>query len=151
MIRRLGRDVAGQGLVEFIFALPVCMTIFFGIYEFSRYYTTRLRIRTAVAEATRFATTGNTLTDADTGDPLSRAVSIQQTILNQVAHFGVTSGDITLDPADGGGPEEIVTVSVNYEYQVAMPLMAKVFEADALDFSVSTSMRNEPFFETDGQ
>jgi Flp pilus assembly protein TadG len=133
--------------VEFIFALPVCMMLFFGIYEFSRYYTTRLRIRTAVAEATRFATTGNTLADADTGDPLSRSVSIRQTILNQVDQFGVTSDNISIDPEDGGGPEEIVTVTVDYEYQVAVPLMAKVFEADALDFSVSTSMRNEPFFE----
>jgi Flp pilus assembly protein TadG len=133
--------------VEFIFALPVCMMLFFGIYEFSRYYTARLRIRAAVAEATRFATTGNTLTDADTGDPLSRSVSIRQTILGHVDHFGVTSDDISIDPEDGGAPEEIVTVTVDYEYQVAVPLMARVFEADALDFSVSTSMRNEPFFQ----
>jgi hypothetical protein len=147
VIRRLARNAGGQGLVEFIFALPICMMLIFGIFEFSRYYTTRLRIRTAVAEATRFATTGNTLTDTDTGDPLSRSVSIQRTILGQVSHFGVTSDDISINPADGGGPEEVVTVTVDYDYEVAVPLMAKVFEADALGFSVSTSMRNEPFFQ----
>jgi Flp pilus assembly protein TadG len=133
--------------VEFIFALPIFMVLFFGIFEFSRYYTTRLRIRTAVAEATRFATTGNTLTDADTGDPLSRSVSIRQTILNQAQQFGVTADDTSLDPEDGGGPEEIVTVSVDYDYHVAVPVMAKVFDAAVLDFTVATTMRNEPFFE----
>ena len=147
VIRRLTRNVAGQGLVEFILVVPVFMTLFFGIFEFSRYYTTRLRIRTAVAEGTRYATTGNFLTDADSGDPLSRAVSIRETILANVGHFGVTSDNITLDPADGGGPEDVVTVTVDYEYQVATPVMEHVFGDGVLDFTVSTSMRNEPFFQ----
>ena len=101
---RLARGVGGQGIAEFVFAIPVFMTLVFGMYEFSRYYSTRLMIRSAVAEGARFATTGNQLVDPVTGDPLPRAVSIVNTILNRTAHFGVTAGDITLDPADGGGP-----------------------------------------------
>ena len=99
---RLARGKRGQGLVELVLAIPVLMVLFFGIYEFSRYYSARLRIRSTVAEAARFAATGNQLTDPVTGDPLSRALSIRTKILSEVGPLGVTSGDITLSPADGG-------------------------------------------------
>ena len=138
---RLARGKRGQGLVELVLAIPVLMVLFFGIYEFSRYYSARLRIRSTVAEAARFAATGNQLTDPVTGDPLSRALSIRTKILSEVGPFGVTSGDITLSPADGGQPEEVVTVSLDYQYEVAVPLMEQVLGRGTLDFTVSTSMR----------
>ncbi len=133
--------------MELIFAIPVFVTLFFGIYEFSRYYSTRMRIRTAVAEAARFATTGSQLTDPQTGDPIGRALSVESIIISKVGQFGVTSSDIDVSPADGGGPEEVVTVSLDYEYDVAIPLMERVLGTGIMDFSVSTSMRNEPFFQ----
>ena len=145
-VARLGRSSRGQGLVEFVLVVPILLVLLFGIYEFSRYYSARLRIRSTVAEAARFAATGNQLTDPVTGDPMSRFLSIRSRILSEVSHFGVTAGDITLSPADGGQPEEAVTVSLNYEYQVAVPLMEQVLGTGTLDFAVSTSMRNELFF-----
>ncbi len=141
----LARDGRGQGLVEFILALPIFVVLFFGIYEFGRYYSTRLWIRSAVAEGARFAATGNQLVD-DEGEPLGRALSIESTILSKVSRFGVAAGDIAIDPADGGGPEEIVTVSLDYTYEVAIPIIERVLRTDVLEFSVATSMRNEPFF-----
>ena len=87
----MARRGRGQGLVELVLAVPVFLILFFGIYEFSRYYSTRLRIRSAVAEGARFAATGARLTDPATGDPLSRAVSVRSTILTDVAQFGKTS------------------------------------------------------------
>lgn len=146
-LRLLLRGTRGQGIAEFVFAIPVFMVLFSGIYEFSRYYTTRLRIRSAVAEGARFGTTGSVLMDADTGDPLGRAESIKNTILAHVAQFGVTADNIEIDPADGGAPEEVVTIRLDYEYEVAIPLMESVLGMDVMDFSVSTVMRNEPFFE----
>ena len=143
----LARNMGGQGLVELLLVIPVFMTLFFGIYEFSRYYSTRLRIRTAVAQGARFAVTGNQLNDPITGDPLPRAVSIRTTILNEVAQFGVAASDISLSPADGGGPDDIVTVNLDYDYQVVIPVMESVFGTGILDFSVSTAVRNEPFFQ----
>jgi Flp pilus assembly protein TadG len=107
-LRRLLHGTRGQGLSEFVLAIPVFMVLFSGIYEFSRYYTTRLRIRSAVAEGARFG---------------------------------------TIDPADGGAPEEVVTITLDYEYQVAIPLMERVLGTEVMDFSISTVMRNEPFFE----
>jgi hypothetical protein len=146
-LRRLLRGTKGQGLAEFVLAIPVFMVLFSGIYEFSRYYTTRLRIRSAVAEGARFGTTGNVLLDEDTGDPLGRAQSIKNTILAHVAQFGVTADHIDIDPADGGAPEEVVTITLDYEYEVAIPLMESVLGTEVMDFTVSTVMRNEPFFQ----
>jgi hypothetical protein len=144
--RRLMRGTRGQGLSEFVLAIPVFMVLFSGIYEFSRYYTTRLRIRSAVAEGARFGTTGSVLLNDD-GDAYSRAESIKNTILGHVAQFGVSGDDIEINPADGGAPEEVVTITLDYEYEVAIPLMESVLGTDVMDFSISTVMRNEPFFE----
>jgi len=58
-LRSLVRKVSGQGIVEFLVVIPVFLVLFFGIYEFSRYYYTRAQIRGAVAEAMRFASTGS--------------------------------------------------------------------------------------------
>ena len=146
-LRGLIRDVGGQGMVEFLMVIPVFLVLFFGIFEFSRYWYTRAQIRGAVAEATRFAATGNQVTDPDTGDPLSRALSVESIILADVGRFGVTGSDITLNPSDGGGPEEIVTVTLDYEYPVGVPIMERVLGTGILDFTVSTSLRNEPFFQ----
>jgi len=82
--------------------IPVFLVLFFGIYEFSRYYYTRAQIRGAVAEATRFASTGSQLEDPDTGTPLSRALSVESMILADVGTFGVDGDDITLSPSEGG-------------------------------------------------
>ena len=105
LARGLHRRSAGQGIVELALTIPIFLVVFFGIFEFSRYYSTRLGIRTAVSEGARYASTGGQLTDPDTGDALDRAVSIRTVILSNVARFGVDAADISLDPADGGGPE----------------------------------------------
>jgi len=141
------RSIAGQGIVELALTIPIFLVLFFGIFEFSRYYSTRLSIRTAVSEGARYAATGSELIDPDTGDALGRANSIRTVILSKVARFGVDAADIALTPADGGGPEEIVTVSLDYDYAVAVPMVQRVLGRGTLAFSVSTSMRNEPFFE----
>lgn len=136
----------GQSLVEFVLALPVLLLVIFGIFEFGQYYYTRLSIRNAVAEGARFAVTGNQLPDPETGDELSRALSIERLILERTRKFGVVRDDITISPADGGGPEEIVTIRLDYAYRVGLPSVASVLSPGSLDFAVRTSMRNEPFF-----
>lgn len=143
---RLARSTRGQSLVEFVLALPVLLLVIFGIFEFGQYYYTRLSIRNAVAEGARFAVTGNQLPDPETGDELSRALSIERLILERTRKFGVVRDDITISPTDGGGPEEIVTIRLDYAYQVGLPSVASALRAGTLDFAVRTSMRNEPFF-----
>lgn len=144
--KKLRRTRRGQSLVEFVLALPVLLLVVFGIFEFGNYYHTRLSIRNAVVEGARFAITGNVLPDPETGDPLTRALSIEHLILQRTARFGVVPDDISITPPDGGDPEEIVTIRLDYAYDIGLPSVASVLSPGSLDFAVRTSMRNEPFF-----
>ena len=137
---RLRRSQSGSGLVEFGVVFPLLMIVFLGIFEFSRHFYTRLTIRHAVAEATRFAVTGTVLTDPNTGTPLSRVESIKRVITEAASQLSVDVNNISI--ADGG-PEQIVQVSVTFNYVYALPYMDHLAP---VDFTISTAMRNEPYF-----
>jgi len=145
--RRLRRNTSGQSLVEFAIVLPLLLLMFFGIFEFGRFYFTKLTLQHAVREATRFAITGNTLTDPETGDPISRANSIVRVILENTNNLDVDLAGVTITPADGGGPEEIVRVRVDFQYDLTMPLIQNIVPDGHVNFSFSTAMRNEAFYE----
>jgi len=137
----------GQSLVEFAMAIPIVLFLIFSTIEMARFYFIRISVRSAVAEAVRFAVTGNQLDDPMTGDPLSRAQSVRELILDRTQQFGVEGSDISIDPPDGGDPEEVVTVSLDFEYDVALPSLVDLFPDPLRMFTISSSMRNEPFFE----
>lgn len=145
--RRLRRNTSGQSLVEFAIVLPLLLLMFFGIFEFGRFYFTKLTLQHAVREATRFAITGNTLTDPETGDPISRANSIVRVILENTNNLDVDLAGVTITPADGGGPEEIVRVRVDFQYDLTMPLIQNIVPDGHVNFSFSTAMRNEAFYD----
>ena len=145
--RRLRRDPSGQSLVEFAIILPLLLLVFFGIFEFGRFYFTKLTLQHAVREATRFAVTGNVLTDPETGDPMSRANSIVRVILENTSNIDVDLDGVTITPADGGGPEEIVRVRVDFQYDLTAPLIQNIVPDGHVNFSFSTAMRNEAFYE----
>jgi hypothetical protein len=142
---RIMEDACGQSLVEFALLLPVMLLLFFGTVEFGRLWFTRLTVRHAVVEATRFAVTGNRLPDPDTGDPLSRVESIEQQLRNSA--YSLDIEDIDIDPDDGGGPEDVVRVTVTYAYHYSLPGLKN--RLPTLRFDVSAAMRNEPYFETE--
>lgn len=143
---RLRRNTSGQSLVEFAIVLPLLLLMFFGIFEFGRFYFTKLTLQHAVREATRFAITGNTLTDPTTGDPISRANSIVRVILENTNNLDVDLAGVTITPANGGGPEEIVRVRVDFQYDLTMPVIQNIVPNGHVNFSFSTAMRNEAFY-----
>jgi len=136
----------GQGAVEFLMALPLVLLLLAGIFEFGRHYYTRLTLRHAVAEAARFAVTGQTLLDPQTGQPLTRATSIVEVIIDRARDLGVETTNITLTPPDGGGPGEIVQIDATYRYAFTLAPIAKFFGNGVIDFTVSTAVINEPAF-----
>ncbi len=145
--RQLRCNTSGQSLVEFAIVLPLLLLMFFGIFEFGRFYFTKLTVQHAVREATRFAITGNTLTDPETGEPIDRAGSIVRVILDNTNNLDVNLDGITITPADGGGPQDIVRVHVEFQYDLTIPLIQHIVPDGHLNFSFSTAMRNEAFFE----
>jgi len=143
--RGRNRNPRGSVAVEFLFAIPIVLFLFFGIFELGRHYYTRLTLRHAVAEAARFAVTGQTLDDPETGNPMTRAESIQLVIQRSALRLGVDVAQIVIIPADGGGPEEVVQVGVQYEYAFWFQPMGDLL-SPLEEIVVTTAMRNEPAF-----
>ena len=143
--RGRNRNAKGSVAVEFLFAIPIVLFLFFGIFELGRHYYTRLTLRHAVAEAARFAVTGRTLDNPDTGNPMTRAESIQLVIQRSALRLGVDVAQIVIIPADGGGPEEVVQVGVQYEYAFWFQPMGDLL-SPLEKIVVTTAMRNEPAF-----
>ena len=127
-------------------ALPLVLLLLAGIFEFGRHFYTRLTIRHAVAEAARFAVTGQTLVDPTTGQPMSRSTSIVQVIVDKAADLDVDLTSISLNPPDGGGPGEIVQIDATCRYTFTLAPIAKFFGNGFVDFTVSTAVINEPAF-----
>jgi hypothetical protein len=140
---RLWRADHGAGLVEFALVLPLVLTFFFAVFEFGHQFYARLTIRHAVAEATRYAVTGRFELDSETGEPLERAESIRLILERHAVNLALAVEDVTLDPSDGGGPEEVVNVSASFRYEYWLPGLKEILPETS--FTVTTSMRNEPF------
>jgi hypothetical protein len=144
ILRKIVRSTSGQGLVEFVLAIPFVLFLFLGIFEFGRFYYTRLTMQHAVSEAARFAITGNVLPDT-VGNPMTRANSIVEVIGRNARTLDLDVERIAIDPADAGGPGDVVRVSADFTFQFVVPGYRRLFPDGELEFQVSTSMKNEPF------
>ncbi len=134
----------GQTMIEFAMVIPIVALLFMGIFDFSRFFYTQLTLQHAIHEATRFAVTGGTLDDAQ-GNTMTRAESIKSVITREATALDLDVNRLIVDPADGGGPSEIVTVTGNFEFQFVTPGVNRFFPGGKHDFTVATSMKNEPF------
>lgn len=141
---RTRRATSGQALVEFTLVLPLLLVLFFSIIEFSIFFYTRLSLRHVVRESARFAVTGNVLPDS-TGQPMSRAKSVEHMILNGTPAIKLTPANITLTPADGGGPGQVVRVEVKYAYAAKLPPFVLLFPKGRLMINVATVTKNENY------
>ena len=138
------RSFAGQALVEFTLVLPLLLVLFFSIIEFSLYFYTRISLRHVVRESARFAVTGNVLIDS-VGIPMSRAKSVEQMILAGAPAVNLTPSNITMIPADGGRPGDVVRIEVRYEYAAKLPPFNLFFPNGRLPIHVATVTKNESF------
>jgi hypothetical protein len=137
----------GQALVEFALASMLLMLLLIGITEFSRHYFARLSARHAVAEAARFAITGQLLDDPDTGVPMTRAESIEYVITRIADDLPLLIEDIELDPADGGGPNDVVSIRATYRFLFGTGPLIRSFAPTSIAFTVATTVKNEPVFD----
>ena len=138
------RSASGQALVEFTLVLPLLLVMFFSILEFGLYFYTRVSLRHVVRESARFAVTGNVLNDS-TGTPMTKAKSIEQLILTGAPAIHLTPSNITLTPADGGGPGQVVRIDVSYAYTAKLPPFVLIFPKGRLMINVATVTKNENY------
>ncbi len=52
---------------------------------------------------------------------------------------------VTIDPADGGGPGDVVNISASFTFRFVVPGYTELTPDGELEFQVSTAMKNEPF------
>lgn len=143
VVRGLSRSADGQGLVEFAIVIPLFLIIACTLLEGGRYMYTRLTIRHITAEATRFAVTGNMLKNQE-GKRMCRAASVRTMVQQQAGVFKVRVDSVTLNPADGGGPGDIVRIRTNSSFNFVVPGAEMLFGGNAR-MTASSAMRNEPF------
>ena len=139
------RDARGTTVAEMAIVLPLMLLLVMGIFDFSRLFYTRITLQHAVREAVRFAVTGNASTDPD-GNPLTRIESIRAKILDHAVNMDVDVDAIVVNPPDGGGPGDVVTVGTSFSYEMATPVLRPFFPGGRYDFAVSSAMKNEPFY-----
>jgi Flp pilus assembly protein TadG len=143
--RSLRRRQRGQGLIEFVVALPVAVFLLLAIVEMGLHFYTRVTARHAIQEAARYAVTGQQITDPLTGQPIGRAASIIQTLQDKATALNIDVSDISLNPPDGGGPDDVVEISLTYTYEFG-PAIAPLFVSRFMDITLQTTVKNEPLF-----
>jgi len=137
------RGRGGQSLTEFALIVPLFFILLFGILDFGRLFTTQITLQNALREAGRFAVTGQQ------GSQSSREASIIQKV-QQVSGLPVTVNISSTQGGAGnaGGAGDTVTISLTYTLRLITPFIAKFFPAHGYTFTVSTTIKNEPFTQT---
>lgn len=135
----------GQALVEFIFLIPVAIFLVLASIEVGHHFYTKLTVRHAVTEAARYAITGQIAIDPNTGNPLTRAESIVKTLTDKANGLPIDVTNVTLNPADGGGPDQLVSIRLDYIYNFG-PALSPHFFPRTLALDVTTVVKNEPVF-----
>lgn len=142
---RLLTEVRGGTLVEFAMVLPILALLFMGILDFSRYFFTRMTLQHAIVEGARFAVAGNALTDGS-GNPMTRVESIKKVIVDNATSLDLDVNSLVVNPADGGGPGQVVTVTGSFTFEFLTPGIQAMVPGGTHTFTIGTTMKNEPFF-----
>ncbi len=144
----------GSTVVEVALASVVLIVLIAGLIDFGRVGYTRSRLKYAVSQAARFATTGNTMDDpSNPGQKLSRHDSVITLIrslsgLSDPARLTVSMQAVTPDGRTipgAGGPGDVVTVRATYRLQLVAPYLTAMFPGGEFDISAATTFRNEEF------
>ena len=115
LFRRIRRDEAGAGAVEFALCAPILITMIYGIFEFSQLYEANAGIQHALGEGARFATLC-----VPTGDSCSSETKADIKARMNAKLFGPIDGTFDVqDPviayeADGVTPKGYMTLTVKY-------------------------------------
>jgi hypothetical protein len=149
-IRRVG-DSRGANLVEAAIITPLLLLLTFSIVDFASMFYCYLALEHGVSQATRFAVTGNEMTDAG-GAPMGREASIKQhmrsatptlTLPDSAFSFSFMSPGSSSWSGGLGGPSDVGRVTVNYNWRFMTPLIRPFFANGEINLRVQSTMKNE--------
>jgi Flp pilus assembly protein TadG len=152
---RLFKDCAGTNMIEAAIITPLLLLLSFSIVDFASMFYVYLALENGVSQATRFAVTGQTMTNPlDPTAQLNRAESIKLAMRQATPTLTIDDSAFTftfMTPPGGswsagtGGPGDIGKVTVDYTWNVMTPLIKPFFPSGQMHFTVSSSMKNESF------
>ena len=147
--QRRHRSVEGTSVVEIALIAPMFLLLLFATLDFGHLFWVELTLQNAIRQAARFAITGNHLPDPNhPGQSLSRVGSIvlvaQQTAVG-LDVSGIQISSLTGGSGSAGGPGDTVTISLTTNLPLITPIVGKFFPNGVYSFTVSVTMKNEPF------
>ena len=143
------RPSRGTALAETGIIITLLIPITFAVLDFAGILYAFQAMQNGVSQATRFAVTGNHGTDGS-GAALSRDESIRQAMRAatpgfQIADNAFTFYNLSQGTPDSGGPNDIIRVTVVYDWQLLTPFLRPFFQGGYVTIRVASSMRNEPY------
>jgi len=134
----------GQSIIEFTLVFPIFALVFFAVVEFSHLFYVRLTLQHALREAGRYMVTGR----ADEPDPdnpgeaLPREQAIEAIFDKWLMGTGTGLQDFAMNPADGGGAGETVTLTAAFT-KPWFTILFDQFSPGGVTFNMSTTWVNE--------
>jgi Flp pilus assembly protein TadG len=151
--RRRGRSTEGTSVVEIALIAPIFLLLLFATVDFAHLFWVELTLQNAIRQAGRYAITGNHLADPNhPGHNLSRVASIMQVAQQTAVGLDVSNiqiSSLTGGSGSAGGPGDTVTVSLTTNMPLITPIVGKFFRNGVYTFTVSVTMKNEPFAPND--
>jgi len=154
VFRRL-RDSSGANIIEAAIITPLLLLLTFSIIDFGALFYVFLALENGVGQASRFAITGNLLTDGF-GNPLSQEDSIMLAMRDATPNLTLDDSAFTFShmapggsawiTGASGGPGELTKVTVDYTWNIMTPVMWPFFPGGQIHFTVASAMMDEPKF-----
>lgn len=128
---KLIKNEEGQSLVEFAILIPVLMVIIMGIFEFGFILNSYITINSSSREGARLASVGGT------------DLEIRDKVVDSSPNLDSSNLEIIILPSEGSRNRgDTVTVYINYDYQVKIPLIGAIIN-NSVELNAETSMRIE--------
>ncbi|WUR13305.1 pilus assembly protein [[Empedobacter] haloabium] len=155
MIPSVTRRQSGATVVEMAIVAPVFLLVLLALVELSLMFFTTLTMQYAVREGARYAVTGQTNLDPNTGSQQRYAAVIAKMKDSSLGMYDKLKPTISVngtsysssDYSNGmfGAPGSIIVITLDCSWTVTTPLLGRFFSDGKYKFAVAATMRNEFF------
>jgi Flp pilus assembly protein TadG len=141
----------GSNLLEAAAILPLLLLLTFAVIDFGSLFYVYLALENGVSQATRYAVTGQTMNDPNNpGQKLPRDQSIKIAMRQATPTITINDSEfafynVTKGISGTGGPNDVIKVSVNHNHRLMTPFIGPFFSSGQFTFTVSSTMKNEPY------
>ena len=155
MINPAIRRQSGATIVEMAIVAPVFLLVMLALVELSLMFFTTLTMQYAVREGARYAITGQSNLDPNTGSQQRYVAVIESIRDNALGMYDKVSPVISVNGkaysnstyTDGmfGDAGSIIVLQLDCDWVVTTPLLSQFFSDGRYRFAVAATMRNEFF------